>query len=172
MIMSIVLIVAVPVSVFAADGIWVGPTALYNSNMTLGEMDFEDFDFEIENFSYGAEARFDISIFQVGINTIYYGDFDFLGKVVETNLNAGLYADFGIVGVGLTAGPKYLVFLDYDVDPMDWGYNIKVETDLILGSTILSVYFIGDVYDLDEWSEDPDFETLTGRVGASVLFQL
>ncbi len=182
MIMIAVLLIAMPASVFAGDGIWVGPTALYSTGMTFGELSdtVEDIEFDVENFNYGVEARLDISIFQAGVTAVYYDNYTVpyldvtIGNAIETNFNLGLYADLGIVGLGLTAGPKYILPLEeeYTEEAVEWGSNLKVEADLILGSTILSAYFSADVYDLEGWAEDSSFDDLDGKVGLSMLFQL
>jgi len=182
MIMIAVLLIAIPASVFAGDGIWVGPTALYSSGMTFGELSetVETIEFDLENFNYGVEARLDISIFQAGVTAVYYDNYTVphtsvtIGNAIETNFNVGLYADLGIVGLGLTGGPKYILPLEdgYGDDAEEWGSNLKVAADLILGSTILSAYFSADVYDLEGWAEDSSFDDLYGKVGLSMLFQL
>ncbi|MCF7933687.1 MAG: hypothetical protein K9M84_08360 [Spirochaetia bacterium] len=175
MIMIAVLLIAIPASVFAGDGIWVGPTALYSTGMTFGELStegLEGYEFDASDFNYGVEARLDISIFQGSVNAVYHADTIF-GDILETNLNAGLYADLGIVGLGLSAGPKYIVLLEEGYEEaVEWGSNLKVAADLILGSTILSAYFSADIYDLETWAETADFESLYGRAGLSLLFQL
>ncbi len=182
-----VLLLLAPTAVFAGDGLWVGPTALYNMGMTFDEL-IENPDVELnpENFSYGVEARLDLSIFQASINAIYYpnfyifnfgaGEFMDLGEAVESTMNVGVYADLGIVGLGLSAGPRMMTFIGSDIEDsesFEIGSNVKLEADLILGSTLFSAYYIGYVDDLEEWadSEDP-LGDLYGKAGLSLLFQL
>ncbi len=183
-----ILLLAVPFSVFAGDGLWVGPTAMYNTPVTLGYLveNYDEVVFNPENFSYGAEARLDIGIFQASVNAIYspttYAEVRMigpsyidLGPSLEASANLGIYADLGIVGLGLGAGPRYLVLLDEAVDefePFSLGYNVKAEADLILGSTIFSAYFMGYTNDLEAFADEADIENMMGQAGLSVLFQL
>lgn len=182
-----VLLLLAPTAAFAGDGLWVGPTALYNMGMTFDEL-IENPNVELnpDNFSYGIEARLDLSIFQASINAIYYpnfyifnfwsGEFMDLGEAVESTMNVGVYADLGIVGLGLSAGPRMITFLGSDIEDsesFEIGSNVKLEADLILGSTLFSAYYIGYVADLEEWAESEDpFGDLYGKAGISMLFQL
>lgn len=182
MICIAILLIAAPAAIFASDGIWVGPTALYGTAMTFGELDDANLDFDVENFNYGLEARLDISIFQASMNAVYYKHYltplgDFMENL-QMDFQAGLYADLGIVGLGLSAGPKYIYFLDEGINEyLDEAYEIgssmKLTADLILGDTLLSAYFIGGVDDMDDLDdEDFDLDDMVGKAGFSVLFKL
>lgn len=171
----VILMLVASASAFAGNGFWVGPVAQYNNYMTLDEfMDEEtSLDFSADDFKLGAEARLAMGLLQVGATAVYHPDLYILGDSIELNADLGLYLDLGIVGLGVGAGPRYLLPIEYD-EEFDLGSNIKLNADLILGTTLFSAYFMGYVDDLGEWLED-DSQTvgdLEGTIGLSVLFQL
>ncbi len=181
-------------AVFAGDGIWVGPTALYNAPMTFNELidKIDTIKPDPKDFTLGAEARIDFGILQASVNGIYlpktiidvydqYGNIVIealdIGPSIEASANVGLYADLGLVGLGLGAGPKYLIVINdkghhEDVEAYRWGYNVKAEADIILGETVFSAYFMGYTKDIKKFIDNPDLGNMTGRAGVSVLFQL
>jgi hypothetical protein len=177
----VILMLVASASAFAGDGFWIGPTALYDGQQwTLDQIldGDSDVEFDSEYFLYGVEARLDFSVLQASANAIYYSDaytttYGPIGETIELNTNLGLYLDLGIAGLGIGAGPRYLLPLDYD-EEIPFGSNIKFNADLILGSTLVSGYFMGYVDDLEAWLDDETatFGSLKGKVGVSVLFQL
>ncbi len=161
----IVILLAIPAAVFAGDGLSFGPTAMALDGFTLG--DIIDYPEEVaesissENLYYGGEVRLDLSIFQVSTNAFYSNE------LIEGFVNAGVYLDLGIIGLGVSGGATYVT----DFSDIEFGeyYSAKANVDLILGSMILSGFVIGytDEPDLVETPDD-----LVGVVGASVLIQL
>ncbi|MGM0431969.1 MAG: hypothetical protein ACQEQU_04590 [Spirochaetota bacterium] len=168
---------------FAGNGSWLGPTALYGDILsgddelkTLREWidNADSYQFDIDNVSYGLEKRIHWGIFQANATAIYLSQSQF--KALQTTLGAGLYADFGMVGLGLTGGPTYFTFLS-DFDGFDGTFelknNVKASVDLILGETLFSLYFLGYVDDLHQWIRSSDsLGDVTGQVGVSMLFQM
>jgi hypothetical protein len=177
----VILMLVASASAFAGDGFWLGPTALYDGQQwTLDEIieGGPDVDFDPDYFLFGAEARLDFSVIQASANAVYYPDaytstYGNIGKTVELNTNLGFYLDLGILGLGIGAGPRYLLPLENEGE-IPFGSNIKFNADLILESTLVSGYFMGYVDDFDAWLEDDTatFGSLKGKVGVSVLFQL
>lgn len=175
--LAVLVLLMIPVSAFAGDGIWIGPTAMYDYDMTLEEISNLDPDMiSMDNLTYGLEARLDISLFQASVNAYYYPTFispDYSALRIASNV--GIYADLGIVGLGLSAGPQFLsVISDDDVtDPMEIGSTIKVAADLILGDLLFSSYFLVSEDDLSEvdW-ENYDVMNAEGQLGVSVLMRL
>jgi hypothetical protein len=177
-----ILMLTASASAFAGDGLWIGPTALYDGQEWTLEQILDgdpEVDFDSDYFLLGAEGRLQMGVLMAGANAVYYSNatlFDGLiqlGETIELNANIGLYLDLGILGLGVGAGPRYLLPFEYE-EEIPWGSNIKFNADVILGSTLVSGYFMGYVDDLQDWLEDEDetFSDLQGKVGVSVLFQL
>lgn len=174
--LAVLVLLMIPVSAFAGDGIWIGPTAMYNNGMTLGELiDNPPTDISPDDLTYGVEARVDFSIFQASVNAMYLANQDMLYSAT----NAGVYADLGIVGLGLTAGPMFLTSLDPDYigESVELWSNVKAEADFILGDILFSAYYMALVEDLEgladvNWDVEDPLDYFYGNVGVSVLFRL
>ena len=166
-IIMIAVMLAIPAAVFAGDGLSFGGTAYYDSGLTLAELEnmTEPPTVNPEDLLYGAEVRLDLSIFQINAMAMYNS----LSESGFGYLNAGLYLDLGIIGMGVTAGPGF-GFNSFDGFGLNGWYDAKVNADLILGPVILSAYVMG------ETNMDPSLidgpEDLTAAAGVSALFQL
>ncbi len=153
--------------VFAA-GLSIGPSVLNSSGATLQQYvdDPSSAEFDPEDLFYGVEARADFSLFQVSTNAYVAAD-----GIILAFVNAGVNIDLGPIGLGLTAGPNFLIVENAE-DAIEFGSNIKLAADLNLGGATVTGFFAGYVPDLEAFVEEPEFMNLYGWAGVSVLLNL
>ncbi len=141
----VVLLLVVVLPAFAFADFQIGGVGMYKG--TIAQLKAKDVG--IEDFTFGAEARLKLSLFQAGVSALYYPENIDLMKppaiVALTDVGIALDVLFLRFGVGL--GPNLVIALKDQAgfskpDPV--GLNLKLSTDVKIGN--LSVGLVGFYY--------------------------
>ena len=161
----VLMILALPALAFA--DFQLGGTAMYKgmlqdiqSGTTPG----------IDDFTFGAEARLKLGIFQGAAAVLYYGDEFYPSLVALTDVGLSLDVLFLRIGVGI--GPNFYIPLE-DGGPtgLPVGLNLKGSVDFQLGSISLGLvgyYYLASFEDLNA----DLFQNAQPWIGLTALFKL
>ncbi|TVQ96200.1 MAG: hypothetical protein EA403_16865 [Spirochaetaceae bacterium] len=142
----------------------VGPAAFFKSPVLLGQSVDAD-EVNVNQFSFGADARYRLGWFQVqGLMLYSVGDINSL----DIFLDGGVALDVGIVTVSAGAGPNFTN--NFDGSPAQQaGLNSRVGADVRLGPVSVGGSYI---MALDITDNGFNIKTSSGLLGAHVLFWL
>jgi hypothetical protein len=133
--------VALPVAVFA--DLQLGVVGMYNGGIdqikakTVG----------VNDFTFGAEARLKLGIFQGAVTGLYYPEVDMVRPAaIVAATDVGLAFDVLFLRLGAGIGPNFAIPVGDSGagDPAKFGANIKLTTDFRLGN--LSLGLVGFYY--------------------------
>jgi len=149
----------IPLALFADFGI--GGAAFYNSPVLIGEdVPASTEGLGLEDFTFGANARFKLSLFQLdALALLTLGD----AANVKGFLDAELCLDLLILRLSAGAGPK----IDYyfDSGDVETGFNAKANADIKLGKLSFGLSYIMDMTIDGGIALDKS----TGMLGATVM---
>lgn len=138
----LLLVVALPVAVFA--DLQVGAVGMYNGGIdkirakTVG----------VDDFTFGAEARLKLGIFQAAVTGLYYPMDAAVMRppAIVAVTDVGLAFDVLFLRLGAGIGPNFAIPIGEDGagEPAKLGANIKLTTDFRLGN--LSLGLVGFYY--------------------------
>jgi hypothetical protein len=169
---------------FAFADFQIGPTALYNLPVMSGPSMMNQGHFlSFDDFAFGLDTRLNIWIFQGSAYALFTR-----GKSanqtdpavphdVRLNMDLGLCFDLLVFRLGAGIGPSFLFSIPYDSgspaipNPVDYGFNIKLAADLMLGNVALSAVYLTDTA-LTANGAAQAIQKWNGRVGLSILFKL
>ena len=141
----LVLLLVVVLPVFAFADFQVGAVGMYKG--TIAQLKAKDVGFE--DFTFGAEARFKLSLFQAGVSALYYPENVAMLKppAIVALTDVGLSLDVLFLRFGLGLGPNLVIALKNEAgfqkpDPV--GLNLKLSADAKIGN--LSVGLVGFYY--------------------------
>ncbi|MBE3064408.1 MAG: hypothetical protein IMZ69_05250 [Spirochaetes bacterium] len=141
-ILVLLLVVVLPALAFA--DFQIGGVAMYRG--TMAQLKAKDVG--VEDFTFGAEARLKLSLFQAGVSALYYPENVALLRppsvVALTDLGLALDILFLRFGVGL--GPNFVIPVGESGEgkTVNVGLNMKLSTDVKIGN--LSVGLVGFYY--------------------------
>ena len=170
----ILLLLTIPLLAFA--DFQLGPSVYYNHPL-LGE-DSSDSDFSISNFTFGADARLKLLLFQGTALALYTpgestdeGD---IAHTIDLHLTGGVAFDIALLRLGLGLGPSILFELgDGADDPASIGTNVRASAELRLRRVGLAFnYLMKFPFKLSDASNIINEDKTRGLFGASVLFSL
>jgi hypothetical protein len=105
-------------------------------------------DVGLKDFTFGAEARFKLSLFQAGVSALYYPENVALLKppAIVALTDLGLSLDLLFLRFGLGLGPNLIIALKDTgaAKPFPVGLNMKLSTDVNVGN--LSIGLVGFYY--------------------------
>lgn len=137
----LLLVVAIPVAVFA--DMQLGVVGMYNGGIdalqakTVG----------VDDFTFGAEARLKLGIFQGSVTGLYYPEVALVRPAaIVAATDVGLAFDILFLRLGAGIGPNFAIPVGDSGagEPAKFGANIKLTTDFRLGS--LSLGLVGFYY--------------------------
>lgn len=192
LVVMVIILLVLPVSVFAIDliGLKVGPAAMMNGSLDPEAADyiFGNDEISVEDFTFGADVRMNLSIVEVNALALVTSlNEDFTAVDLDLYTNAGLSISLmNFLKVGASVGPMFTAHLGdtseidgIDDDPMDWGLNLRLTADVELGdlSVGASAIFdtdvmLGDVVDGETSGFEGLFDNPTGLFGVSALFAI
>ena len=163
----LVLVLAfIPLLSFAELGL--GASAFLNNPVLInGDNDVSEWG--DGGFTFGADARFKLSILQLeALGLVSLGD-----QITSIDLyaDAGLALDLAFLRLSLGAGPTVFFLLNDATDPVMAGYNIKANADVKLGRFSVGLSYIMDLI-VEDGLFDVKLNRSTGMLGANVLFWL
>jgi len=160
-ILILAVLVIVPVAVFAEFG--VGAAAFYKSPVLLGQP-IDLVNLNVNQFSFGADARFKLGWFQAeGLVLYSSGEVDSLNAY----LDAGIALDVAILRLSLGAGPNFTYNFG-ESSPFQAGLNAKVGADIMLGPVSIGASYIMALNLLS----GVHINTSSGLLGIQILFWL
>ena len=181
-------ILLLPVAAFAQFQI--GPTAYYNFPLLEGgEMDIPEVQgIDSSDFTFGADARLKLAIFQVSGLALFTPGFVaddysyYWPPSIDIFLDAGVAFDIAFLRLGLGFGPNFSFFLLGDEygsaefsDPVSFGTNLRATADIVLGGVSFGLsYLMQFDFELGEATAQQilDADKTQGLLGISVLLQL
>lgn len=136
----LLLVVALPVVAFA--DFQLGAVGMYNGGIdqlkakTVG----------VDDFTFGAEARLKLGIFQGAVTGLYYpmNEDAMRPPAIVAVTDVGLAFDLLFLRLGAGIGPNFAIPIGEDNDVAKLGANIKLTTDFRLGN--LSLGLVGFYY--------------------------
>jgi hypothetical protein len=174
--LGILVLILIGVSAMAFADFQIGAVGMYKGDplgataSTLG----------LNDFTFGADARLKLSIFQGSLAVLYYPE-DSSGPVaLPASLMAltdiGLSFNILFLRIGAGVGPDFTLALGQNdwtaQSPIPVGLNAKVSAEVMLGKISLGLvgyYFISSISDLAK----PNFVNYTRPwVGISAMFKL
>lgn len=181
----ILLVLVLPATAFAQ--LQIGPTAYYNFPLLTegGEVDVPELrGVDIADFTFGADARLKLAIFQISGLTLFTPGFVdeanllFLPPSIDLFLDAGLAFDIFFLRLGLGIGPNFSFFLgesELISEPVSFGTNLRATVDVVLGGISVGLSYLMQ-FDFDLADVDPgtilDADKTQGLFGLAFLFQL
>jgi len=141
----IVLIVALLPAMAFAD-FQVGGVGMYKGDVTtIGTS------IGITDFTFGAEARLKFGFLQGGASLLYYPGVSYNSIMALTDIGVSL--DVALLRLGIGLGPNLAVNLGAPAStpPANVGLNLKLSTDVNLGSLsigLVGFYYLNDLSDL------------------------
>ena len=169
----IVLAAILLIAVAAFAQLQVGGTAMFNYPILAdGATDSID----VSNFTFGADARFKILLFQVSGLALYTpGSTETLTPpIIDLFVDGGVAFDIAMIRLGLGAGPnlRFAVGGDND-DPMGYGLNVKATADVMLGRLSVGLTYLNSFeLDLSQAGDLLNQDYSKGLLGVSVLVGL
>lgn len=173
-IMLIVALIVLPLAAFA--DFQIGGAAYLNIPLTPGQNAIEEASgFEFGDLLFGADVRFNLSIFQAQATVFYSGAED---TEPPTPASLGVYTDLGIVidlvlvRLGLGVGPNVSFILEDVTNPTQIGANVKASAEIVLGNLSIGLNFVTLIENLAVDDVAAAFKEPTGYFGISVLYKL
>lgn len=174
-IIFIVIIAMIPSAVFAQ--LQLGPTAFYNFRLNPVE-DIEDgdsIDWDVSNFTFGADARLTLGPFQAqafGLFTPASGDTVDPVHVLDVHTTAGLAVDIAILRITGGFGPSFsFEFGDGATESAGIGTNARLGAEVGIGDIAVGLnYLMRFPFDLEDSDRFWNADKSRGYIGASVLF--
>jgi hypothetical protein len=162
----LVLVLAfIPLLSFADLGL--GASAFLNNPVLIGQ-DADASELRDGGFTFGADARFKLSILQLeALGLLSMGD-----DVTSIDLyaDAGLALDLAFLRLSLGAGPTlFFVLNDSTGDDILAGYNVKANADIKLGRISFGLSYIMGLI-VEDGLFNVALNKSTGMLGANVLF--
>jgi hypothetical protein len=140
----VVLLLVVVLPAFAFADFQIGGVGMYKG--TMAQLKAKDVG--VEDFTFGAEARLKLSLFQAGVSALYYPENIDLMKPpsIVALTDVGISLDVLFLRFGLGLGPNLVIALkDTGAEkPFPVGLNMKLSTDVKIGN--LSVGLVGFYY--------------------------
>jgi len=160
-ILILAILAIVPTMIFAEFG--VGAAAFYKAPFLLGQpIDLANLN--VDQFSFGADARFKLGWFQAeGLVLYATGDVNSLNAY----LDLGIALDVAILRLSLGAGPNFTYNFG-DSSPFQAGLNAKVGADIMLGPVSIGASYIMAMNLLS----GVHINTSSGLLGIQILFWL
>jgi len=162
---KLVLVLAILAIVSAASfaDFGIGGAAFYKSPVLLGQpVDLSNLN--VNQFSFGADARFKLGWFQAeGLLLYATGDVDSLNAY----LDAGVALDVAILRLSLGAGPNFTYNFG-EPAAVQVGFNAKVGADLMLGPISIGASYIMAM----NLQNGIHIGTSSGLLGIQILFWL
>jgi hypothetical protein len=145
-ILVLLLVVVLPALAFA--DFQVGAVGMYKG--TIEQIKAKDVGFD--DFTFGAEARLKLGIFQAAVTGLYYpADADLSRpKSIVAATDVGLAFDLAFLRLGAGLGPNFLVPIGATSETARAGINLKGNVDVKIGN--LSVGLVGFYY-LDSFKD-------------------
>ncbi len=179
-------------------GFRIGPTVLYNYEIDpeFGVIFPDLSEVSLEDFSFGADARFNLALFELHtlalVETVIDDTGEISGAVVHADVGAGVTIPFfDLLQVGLHAGPALSFAFTRNgavLDESNFPGNedelfasnlfLRLTADVILGGVSVGGTYVIDTHtnlnDIFQGTFDVSslYESLLGRAGLSVLFTL
>lgn len=194
LVLLLVMIVALPASIFGADllGFRIGPAAMLNGSLDdtadnyLGNGDFYK-DLTAENFTFGADARFNFALLEVNALALFTPGED-TEPEIDLYANAGLSVSLlNLLRVGASIGPNFTFYVGEDgiyggpesEDAiLEAALNLRLTADVELGDLSIGASAIFDTAatfnqlfegDTSGFEGQPFDE---GKFGVSAMFAL
>jgi hypothetical protein len=146
----LVLVLVVVLPAFAFAELQIGGVGMYKG--TMAQLKAKDIGFE--DFTFGAEARLKLSLFQAGVSALYYPEVPLEKPAAIVALtDVGLSLDLLFLRFGLGLGPN-LVFAINDTrasKPFPVGLNMKGSIDVNIGNLSLGIvgfYYLDSIKNL------------------------
>jgi hypothetical protein len=146
----LVLLLMVVLPAFAFAEFQIGGVGMYRG--TMAQLKAKDVG--IEDFTFGAEARLKLSLFQAGVSALYYPEVP-LAKppAIVALTDVGLSLDVLFLRFGLGLGPNLVIALKDTgaAKPFPVGLNMKLSTDVKIGNLSLGLvgfYYLDSIKDL------------------------
>ena len=161
LVLILAILAIVPAAIFADFGI--GAAAFYKSPVLLGQpIDLAGLN--VEQFSFGADARFKLGWFQAeGLVLYSSGDV----KSLNAYLDLGVALDVAILRLSLGVGPNFTYNIG-ESSPMQAGFNAKVGADIMLGPVSIGASYIMAM----NLESGIHIGTSSGLLGIQILFWL
>ena len=144
----LLLVVVLPALAFA--DFQIGGVAMYRG--TMAQLKAKNVG--VEDFTFGAEARLKLSLFQAGVSALYYPEVP-LAKppAIVALTDVGVALDVLFLRLGLGLGPNFVFALNDTgtAKPFPVGLNIKLSTDVRIGNLSLGLvgfYYLDSIRDL------------------------
>jgi hypothetical protein len=148
----LVLLLVVVLPAFAFADFQIGAVGMYKG--TMAQLKAKDVG--LEDFTFGAEARLKLSLFQAGVSALYYPEVP-LAKppAIVALTDIGLSLDLLFLRFGLGLGPNLVIALnDTGAEkPFPVGLNLKMSTDVNIGNLSLGLvgfYYLDSIKDLSK----------------------
>lgn len=152
----LVLLLVIVLPVFAFADFQVGAVGMYKG--TIAQLKAKDVG--VEDFTFGAEARFKLSLFQAGVSALYYPENVAMLKppAIVALTDVGLSLDVLFLRFGLGLGPNLVIALkDTGAEkPFPVGLNMKLSTDVKIGNVsigLVGFYYLDSIKDLKNIGE-------------------
>lgn len=170
----LVILAVVPVMAFA--DFQLGPSVYYN--FPLIGSDSSSSDFSISNFTFGADARMKLWIFQATALGLYTpaeaSDNGDIPHIIDLHVTGGVAFDILFLRLGLGLGPSFAFeFGDGADDGVGVGTNVKASAEVRLRRISLAAnYLMKFPFDFSSAGNIIDEDKTRGLFGASLLFRL
>jgi hypothetical protein len=145
----LVLLLVIVLPAFAFADFQLGGVGMYRG--TIAQLKAKDVG--IEDFTFGAEARFKLSLFQAGVSALYYPENALKPPAIVALTDVGLSLDLLFLRFGLGLGPNLVIALKDTgaAKPFPVGLNMKLSTDVNIGNLSLGLvgfYYLDSIKDL------------------------
>ena len=176
-ILLILIVLCVPAFVFA--DFQIGPTALYNFPL-LKDEGVEKPELNASNFTFGADARLKLLIFQGSAMALYTPgwvdemDITYAYPSVDLHLDLGVAFDILMFRFGVGVGPSMQFTIAEEIsDKVDLGVNGKASAEIQIGRIALALNYLVMI-DFEKGNPESllNFDTSTGLFGVSALLSL
>jgi hypothetical protein len=142
--LTVLLVALLPAIAFA--DFQIGGVGMYTSDIST----IQTTSIGITDFTFGAETRLKLGLFQGGASLLYYPSASYSSIVALTDI--GISLDVAILRLGFGLGPNLAVNLgSAAATPTNVGLNLKLSTDVNLGSLsigLVGFYYLKDFSDL------------------------
>jgi hypothetical protein len=158
-----------------ADGLWIGPSALYSVPLDRGSISETGPEAFTESFLYGLDAKLELGILKGEASFLHMPSTSpyFPKGFILSMLDVGLGLDLLIFNFGVGVGPNYLfpVISEVPVEAADIGVNLKASAGVKLGKLGLNLYAI---YLAESFAAlaATDFENSSFLLGMNLQFKL
>lgn len=194
LVLLLVMMVALPASIFGADllGFRIGPAAMLNGSLVEGEANYVgDGEFyenlTADNFTFGADARFNFALLEVNALALFTPGEE-ADPQIDLYANAGLSVSLlNLLRVGASVGPNFTFYVGDDglyggpesADAiLEADLNVRLTADVELGDLSIGASAIFDTAatfnqllegDTSGFEGQPFDE---GKFGVSAMFAL